>query len=133
MGIAEPAVAAAQQHRSPARHVQVGEQRGAVLGEDLRADRHLDQHVRRARPGAVRPGTVAALLGAEVLRVAEVDQGVQVLHRFHDDVAALAAVAAVRATELDVFLAAERNDAVAAVAGAQMDLGLVEKLHHPLQ
>ena len=116
MGIAEPAVAAAQQQGALARHVQVGEQRAAVLGQHLRADRHLDQHVRRARPRAVRSGTIAALLGAEVLRVAEVDQGVQVRHGFHDDVAALAAVSSVRATELDVLLAAERNDAVAAVA-----------------
>src|SRR3978361_739723 len=39
------------------------------------------------------------------------------------------AVAAVRAAERDVFLAAERHHAVAAVAGTQVDLGLVEKLH----
>ena len=51
--VAEAAVAAAQQHHALAGRVEVGEQRLAVLGEDLRADRHLDHHVRRARAGAV--------------------------------------------------------------------------------
>ena len=80
-------------------------------------------------PVSVATGAIAALLRAEMLRVAEVDQRVQVLHRLEHDVATLAAVAAVRAAELDEFLAAERDHAVAAVAGAQVDLGLVEKLH----
>jgi endonuclease/exonuclease/phosphatase family metal-dependent hydrolase len=40
-----------------------------------------------------------------------------------------AAVAAVRAAELDELLAPERDGAGAAVAGADVDLGLVEELH----
>ena len=64
-----------------------------------------------------------------MLGVAEVDQGVEVVFGDEDDVAALAAVAAVRAAELDEFLPPERDHAVAAVAGAEVDLGLVEKLH----
>ena len=64
-----------------------------------------------------------------MLRVAEVDKGVQVFHGLEHDVAAAAAVAAVRATEFDEFLAAERDDAVAAVAGFYVDLGLVEEFH----
>ncbi len=77
------------------------------------------QHVVGAGAGAVRAGAVAALAGAEMLGVAEVDQRVEVLHRLEHDVAAAAAVAAVRAAELDELLAPERDHAVAAVAGAQ--------------
>ena len=64
-----------------------------------------------------------------MLGVAEVDQGVEVVGRLEHDVAAAAAVAAVGAAELDEALAAERDHAVAAVAGAAVDLGLVEEFH----
>ncbi len=66
---------------------------------------------------------------AEMLGVAEVDQGIEVVFGDEDDVAALAAVAAVGSTEFDEFLPPEGDHAVAAVAGAEVDLGLVEKLH----
>src|SRR4029077_732954 len=46
-----------------------------------------------------------------------------------DHVAALAAVAAVRPAILDELLAPERHAAVAAVAGADVDLGFVEEFH----
>ena len=64
-----------------------------------------------------------------MLLVAVVDQRVQPLDRLGDDVATLAAVPAVRPAELDELLAAERHAAVTTVAGADIDLGLVEKLH----
>src|SRR5689334_12961217 len=68
-----------------------------------------------------------------MLRVAEVDQGIQVVHGLEHDVAAFAPVAAIGAAELDVFLAPERDHTIAAVAGAEVDLGLVEELHRWLQ
>ena len=46
-----------------------------------------------------------------------------------DHVAAAAAVAAVRPAELDELLAPERDAAVAAVAGADVDLGFIKKFH----
>ena len=65
----------------------------------------------------------------EVLRVAVVDQGVEPVDRLDHDVAAAAAVAAARAAVLDELLAPERDAAVAAVAGANVDLGFVEEFH----
>src|SRR5690606_12076342 len=72
---------------------------------------------------------VVAGLGLEMLLVAEVDQGVQPIGRLDPDVAALAAVAAVRAAVGNELFATERDGARAAVAGANVDLGLVEELH----
>ena len=46
-----------------------------------------------------------------------------------DHVAAAAAIAAVGAAIFDVLFTAEGDDAVAAVAGAHVDLGLVEEFH----
>ncbi len=75
---------------------------------------------RSGAPAPVRsaPAPLPPFLARKCWRVAEVDQGVEVGHRLEHDVAALAAVAAVRAAELDEFLAPERDHAVAAVTGA---------------
>src|SRR5262249_52155530 len=72
---------------------------------------------------------VMAALGAEMLPVAEVDEGVEVVGRLPPHVAAAAAGAAVGAAELDELLAPEADRAGAAVAAAQVDLGLVAELH----
>ena len=78
---------------------------------------------------AVLAHAVGALLRLEVLLVAVVDQRVEAVDRLDDDVAAAAAIAAVGPAELDELLAPERHAAVAAVAGADIDLGLVEEFH----
>ena len=129
MRVAEAAIAALRQHDAVADLVEVGEQRLAVLLVDLRADRHLQHDVVAVRAMAVLAHAAAAALGLEVLLVAVVDQGVEAVDRLRDHVAALAAVAAVRAAELDELLAPERHAAVPAVAGADIDLGLVEEFH----
>ena len=64
-----------------------------------------------------------------MLLIAKVDQRVEAVGAFDHDVAAAPAVAAVRAAELDEFLAPERDRARPAVAGADIDPRLVEKLH----
>src|SRR3546814_227746 len=64
-----------------------------------------------------------------MLLVAIVDQRIEAGHRFDPHVAAAAAVAAVRAAELDELLAPETGAAVAAVAGADINLGLIEEAH----
>ena len=129
MGIAEAAVAALREHDALADRGEIGEQRLLVLVEDLRADRHLQHHVLAAGAVAVLAHAVAARPGLEMLLVAVVDQRVEAVDRLDDDVAAAAAVAAAGAAELDELLAPERDAAVAAVAGANIDLGFVEEFH----
>ena len=107
-------------------------QRLLVLVEDLRADRHLQHDVGAVGAGAVLAHAVAAGLGLEVLLVAIIDQRVEPVDAFDDDVAAAPAVAAVRPAEFDELLAPKRDAAGAAVAGADIDLGLVEEFHLPL-
>ena len=72
---------------------------------------------------------MAAVLRLEVLLVAVVDQRVEPVDAFEDDVAAAPAIAAGRAAELDELFAPERHAAVAAVAGADIDLGFVKEFH----
>ena len=117
MRVAEAAVAAPGDAGAVAGLDQIGQQRLLVLGQHLRARRHRDHHVLAGGAGAVLAHAAAAALGLEVLAVAVVDQRVEVGDALHPHVAALAAVAAVGAAELDELLAPERDAAVAAVAG----------------
>ena len=129
IGVAEAAIAAGGDAEALADMGEVADQRLVVLGEDLGAGRHLQRHVGALGAVAVAAHAVHAGLGLEVLLVAIVDQRVEAGDRLDPDVAAAAAVAAVRSPELDEFLAAERYRAGTAVAGADIDLGLVEELH----
>ena len=108
---------------------EIGEERFAIFFVDLGADRHLEHGVGAVGAMAVLAHAGAAVLCQEMLLVAIVDQRVEAVDRFGDHVAAFAAVAAIRPAELDEFLAPERHAAVAAVAGANIDLGLVEEFH----
>ena len=129
IGIAEPAVAAAADAHALADLGQVGERLLFALVEELRADRHLEHGVGTLGTRPVLAHAVGAGLALEVLLVAEVDQRVQTGDAFDHDVAALAAVAAVRPAELDEFLAPEGDAPRPAVAGADIDAGLIEELH----
>ena len=129
MLVAEAAIAALGQQEALADLGQVADQRLVVFLEDLGAGRHLQRHVGALGAGHVAAHAVDAGLGLEMLLVAIVDQRVQPVDRLQPDIAAAAAVAAVRAAELDEFFAPERHRAGAAVAGADIDFGLVEKFH----
>ena len=94
--------------RWPARG-HVGDERLAVLVEDLRAGGDLQDDVLALAAGAVLAHAVAAVLGLEMLLVAVVDERVQALDALGEDVAAAAAVAAVRTAELDEFFPAKRD------------------------
>src|SRR5690606_28645354 len=129
MDIAESAIATARDQMTVSGARKVADQR-AVLGiVDLRAHRNLQHDILALGAGALAPHAVHAGPGPEVLAVAIVDQRVQPLHGFCPDIAATAAIAAVRSAELDEFLAAERDAAGAAIAGTHVDFRSVEKFH----
>jgi len=64
-----------------------------------------------------------------MLLVAVVEQRIEVRYAFENDIATLAAIAAVRTAELNEFLAAETDAAVSPVARADIDFGGIEELH----
>src|SRR6266403_1177651 len=129
MRVAEPAIAAFGEGEFLAERGEIVDQRFAILVEHLSADRDLEHHWLAIGAMAVLAHAAGALLGLEVLLIAIVDQRVQAIDRFDDDIAATAAIAAARSAELDIFLAAERHAAVAAVAGADIDFCLVKEFH----
>src|ERR1044071_7912398 len=113
MRIPEAAVAALGDQRALARLPKVRQQGLLVLREDLRPRGDLDDAVSAMRPRAVLASAVAALLRLEVLLVAVVDQRIEVGNAFRPDVAALAAITAVRAAEFYELLAPETDAAIA--------------------
>jgi hypothetical protein len=79
MRVAEAAIAALEQQHALAEFGQVGNQRLVVFLEDLRADRHLQNHIAAMGAGAVAAHAVNAGFGLEVLLVAVVDQRVETI------------------------------------------------------
>ena len=108
---------------------QVGQLGAALVVVDERPRRHAQHEVGAARAVLVLATPVLAALGAQRLRVGEVEErreaGVDAQH----DVAAVAAVAAARPAARHVLLAPEAGAAVAAVAGLDADAHLVDELH----
>jgi hypothetical protein len=109
MLVAEAAIAAGRQPEALAGLGQVGDQRLIVLGEHLRARRHLQHHVLALRAGAVAAHAMHTGLRLEMLLVTIVDQRVQSVDRFQPHIAATSAVAAVRPAEFDELFAPERH------------------------
>src|SRR3954470_16929245 len=129
MRIAEAAIAAVREHHLLADFGEIGQQRLAILFVDLRAGRDAQHGVIATSAMAILAHAAAAALGLEVLLKAVIDERVEAVDGPRNHVTALAPVAAIRSAELDEFFAPERHAAVPAVAGADVDLGLVEEFH----
>src|SRR5262249_35247839 len=112
---------------------QIGEHGCAGVIENLRPKGHAQHEIGAVGARLVRAGAAAALLCAEMLLVAVVDQRVQIVGGLEHDVAALAAIAAIGPAELDELLAAKTHRAAAAVTALQVDLGLIEEFHRSSQ
>ena len=132
MAIAEAAIAAAGEAHALPDFRQIGKQDLAVLIENLGAGRHFQNRIGAlaARPvlaHAVHPGG-----RLEMLLVAVIDQSIEAGNAFGDDIAAAAAVAAIRATEFNEFLAPERQASGATVARTNINPGSIEKFHRKI-
>ena len=101
---------------------------GGDIG-DRGAHRHADQGVFASLAEHLPAPAVLATLRLEAALVAEVDQGVDVLIGNQPDAAAIAAVATIRSTERNKFLATKAHAAVATGAGLDVDLRFVDEFH----
>jgi hypothetical protein len=101
-----------------------------VIGEDLRADRHLD-HERSSAPAPVRllAHAVPAAAGLEMLRIAKVDQRVEARRR-HSNTISPPLPPSPPSGPPNSTNFSRRNDTLPSPPGRKHeDLGLVEKLH----
>src|SRR5262249_24578210 len=92
-----------------------------------RSDRDFQQNIFALAPGFVRPFAVSSAFTLVLGIEAEVDQRVMALAGFHDNVAALAAISAGRASARNKLLAAEGDATIAAVAGFYSNCGFVNE------
>ena len=132
MQIPEPAVTPVGQDDLLPGFNQVGDYRLFVLRQDLRADWQLQGRRLTACTSPLLAHAGVAVLRFEMLLVAEIYEGVQMVDRFRDDIAATPTVTTVRTAELDIFLAPNRDAPRPAVAALDIDLRFVEKFHRPL-
>src|SRR5205814_5769709 len=129
MEVAEAAVAALDEKNLFVRDEQLGDDLPRVrVGED-RAHRHAQHDVVGGRAVLVGAAAVLAIARFMAARVAEIDQRVEVAIAHRVDAAAAPAVAAVGAAEGYELFATKAHAAVAAVAGDDVDGGLVDELH----
>ena len=128
--IAAAAVAAFGNHIKLTGLNHVDNYRFAVIGNNLRPDRNLDDNVVAFGSGLVRTHAVLTARRLKVLVIAKVDQRIQILNRFKINAAAFAAVTAVRPAKLDILFPAERNAAGTAVARLHENLSLIQKFHN---
>src|SRR5262245_25928575 len=129
MRIAKTAITTLGNRRALTDFGEIGNEHLAVLLIDLRAELHLQHDILAVGARAIFAHPVAAALALEVLLITIVDQGVEAVDGLNHDVAAFTAVAAVRAPELNKFLAPKRNAAVPAGTGRDVDLGFIEEFH----
>ena len=123
-----PAAAAASGHNHRLRAGQVCHDEVGLGLLQHGAARHADDKVITVRTAHPLGTAVLAVGGGVFALVAEVHQGGQVIVRHKDDVAAAAAVTAVRAARRHKFFAVEGHHTVAALAGVQPDRGGINKI-----
>jgi hypothetical protein len=83
--------------------------------EYLRANRHSHRYIFRAAAGAILAAAVSAVLGREAWGVIKIDEIIGVLVGHEHNVAAFAAVAAIGAATVNVFLASEGDASIPAI------------------
>ena len=102
-----------------------------VIGQG--ADWNDDFQISAAAAGAVGAHTVLATLSAKAPRVAVIDQSIEFRVGAQVNAAPVAAIAPVGAPKRDVFLAAEADAAVAAIAGFDADDHFIDEFHGVLR
>ena len=129
--VAAAALAALRDDEALAVGAKIGQQRAVGLVEDLRAGRDAQHEILAGAPVLVLVGARLAGGRGVFLLVAKVEQRGQAAVDDQHDAAAVAAVAARGAALGDELLAPERDRALAAVAGADADVSLIDELHGP--
>jgi hypothetical protein len=104
---------------------QVGQHLAGVCIPDYGPKRDFDDRIRATGAGLVVGAANSTVVGDETLLVTEVNQRVQAARCDEDDIAATPAVAAIRPAPVDVFLAVEVRDSIAAFAALDVDSGFV--------
>jgi hypothetical protein len=96
---------------------------------DTRSNRNLDMQILALVPRHLAAHAVLAATGAMQSLVTEIDERIQTGVGNQIDTAAIPAIAPVRTTPGNIFLATKTRAAVAPVTGFHFDVGFVDKFH----
>ena len=129
MDIAQPALAATGNNHLHAVGGQVGHHFAGLRIGNQRAYRHAQENIVSALAIAIRTATVFAIAGDVFFHKAVVHQGVDVLVRHGNHIAATPTVAAIRPAARDKFFPAHAGRTIAALAAGDFNPGFVDKFH----
>jgi hypothetical protein len=73
-----------------------------------------------------------ATLGLKMLLVTKINQGVEAIDAFDNNITTTSTIAAIGATEGDIFLATESDTAIPTVTAFNENFCFVEKFHDPI-
>src|SRR5271165_2741842 len=107
MRVAKAAIAARSDQRPLTGAGKIREQRLIIFRENLRSGRHFQNRVFTRGAGSIGAHPVLAVGSLEMLLIAEIDEGVEIVDALNPNAPAMAAIAAIRAAELNEFLAPE--------------------------
>src|SRR6185437_12786298 len=108
---------------------QIPEQLSGVGIADAGSGGHRNQQILAAATGTVPTRSGLAMRGLESALNAEVRESIEARGRAQPHAATGAAIATIRSAARDEFLAPEARAAAAAVAGLNLNQGLVDELH----
>ena len=100
-----------------------------VIGQHLRAHRNLNDKIITISAMAITAHPLNAAHSFEMLRIAEIDECVQPGHCLNNDITTLAAITAIGAAILNIFLPPKTDRARATCAGTDKYFCLVKKMH----
>src|ERR1700756_3370822 len=129
--IAAAAVASVRDQNALARYGKIGDGLVRMLIVCDRANRHQQRHIVAGLAGTIRTFAVAAAVSFEFAVVAVTQQRVVVGIGFEVDAAATTAVPSGRSTTRNIFFAAERDAAIAAVASLYINFGFINEHREP--
>ena len=108
---------------------EVANQLVGVIDKNLRANRYRHEQVFTAAAALVAPFARPAVRRLKTAVKAKIGEGVDAFLRDEVNAAAVAAVAAIRPAKRHIFFTAETDDAVAALARADVNLCFIYEFH----
>src|SRR5579859_3749110 len=129
VNVAQSALTAPGKHRGLPVPGQISEHFARLQVANYGAHRKMQGNIIGGLAVAVAPAPLLAITRAMYAGITVLDERIDVAVCDREYAAAAAAVAAVRAAAWNEFLAPETRDAVAAVAGMDLDNGFVDEFH----
>src|SRR5690554_6805933 len=129
MQVPKTAIPTACQLNPLAQFGHIGDHRFLILVQNFGADGDAQNNIVAVFTRALPAHAGLTVTGKEMLLIAKVDQRVEAVNHLDKDRAAIATITTVGTAIFDMLFTAKADTPSPAAAGADIDLGQIEKLH----